>query len=78
MKPFKPHLLAVTLLAAVLAGCASLCPPDLPPEARGVVLVPVSSGFLRVGQPFLRAHDGQLLIHGTVAADDWRTISESG
>ena len=67
MKPIK-HCLATALLSAVFTGCVSLSPPNLPPESRGVVLVPVSSGFVRVGQPFLRAHDGRFQIYGTVAA----------
>ena len=69
MQPINPLLLAAALLSAVLTGCVSLSPPDLPAEARGVVLVPVSSGFVRVGQPYLRAHEGQFQIYGTVAAE---------
>lgn len=76
MKPIK-RLLVVALLGVMLTGCASLRPSDLPPEARGVVLVPVSSGFVRVGQPFLRAQDGQFQIHGTVAAAYGSRTTES-
>jgi hypothetical protein len=76
MKPFK-RILAAALLAALLTGCASLSPPDLPTEARGVVLVPMSSGFVRVDQPFLRAHNGQWQIYGTVAAAYGAPTTES-
>jgi hypothetical protein len=68
MKPFKLPLLAAALLSAVLTGCATLRPPELPAEARGVVLAAVSSGFVRVRQPFLRSHERQLQVYGTVAA----------
>lgn len=69
MKLPEPHFVAVILLSAVLTGCVALRPQDLPADARKVVLVAVSSGFVRVRQPFLRSHDGQFQIYGTVAAE---------
>ena len=69
MKPLIIHHVAAALLSVALTGCVALLPPDLPAEARGVALVPVSSGFVRVRLPLLQAHDGQLQLSGTVARE---------
>lgn len=67
MKPMKLCVFTVAVCAATLSGCVSLSPLDLPPEARNVTLVPVSSPQVRVNQPALGTRQGQLLLLGSVA-----------
>jgi hypothetical protein len=58
--------LALIVCAAGVSGCATSRPVELPPEARGVVLTPVSSASVAVRPPLLRTREGRLELVGFV------------
>jgi len=78
MKSLQLLLFSVAVCAATLTGCVSTSPLDLPPEARGVALAPVSSPQVRVNQPALGTRQGQLLLLGSVAKGNGYGYSTTG
>lgn len=52
---------------SALAGCVTSPPVELPVEARGVALTPVSSDSVTVREPLLRKREGGLELVGFVA-----------
>jgi hypothetical protein len=58
--------LCLVLCATGVSGCATPLPVDLPPEARGVVVTPVSSASVAVRPPLLRTREGRLELLGFV------------
>lgn len=58
--------LCLVFCAAGVSGCATPLPVELPPEARGVVVTPVSSASVAVRPPLLRTWEGRLELLGFV------------
>ncbi len=58
--------LCVVLCVAGVTGCATSQPVELPPEAQGIVITPVSSASVAVRPPLVRTREGRLELVGFV------------